>query len=188
MHRNGYNGCVIWFTGLSGAGKTTLAQALQEELAGLNRQSYVLDGDLLRRGLCSDLGFSPEDRRENIRRVAEVAKLFADAGLICITALISPYRRDRDFARSILPQGSFMEVYLSAPLEVCERRDPKGLYRKARSGELKDFTGISAPYEPPLQPELEVPTDQLNVAACVSAILEKLKRQNSNTHRPQTVA
>jgi adenylyl-sulfate kinase len=128
----------------------------------------------MRHGLCSDLGFSPDDRKENIRRVGEVAKLFADAGFICITAFISPYRSDRELARRIAPAGKFIEVYVSAPLQICEQRDPKGLYAKARAGKINDFTGISAPYEPPLKPELELRTDQLGVAACVATILDRI--------------
>jgi adenylyl-sulfate kinase len=134
----------------------------------------VLDGDNMRHGLCSDLGFSPSDRKENIRRVGEVAKLFADAGIICITAFISPYRSDRELARAIARAGKFIEVYVNAPLAVCEQRDLKGLYAKARSGQIKEFTGISAPYEPPHQPEIELRTDNLEVAECVAVILERL--------------
>lgn len=172
---SGRTGCVVWLTGLSGSGKTTVARALEQLLQNEGRPVCVLDGDCLRRGLCSDLGFSPEDRQENIRRVGEVARLFADAGLICIVALISPYRRERERARAAAPTGRFLEVYINAPLEVCERRDPKGLYARARAGELKDFTGISAPYEPPTQPEIELRTDLLNVTGCVTRLLEKLE-------------
>ena len=153
-------GCVIWLTGLSGAGKSTIATELERELFNIGKHAYVLDGDNIRHGLCSDLAFSPKDRNENIRRVGEVAKLLADAGIICITAFISPYRADRDLVREIIPDGQFIEVYVNAPLEVCEQRDPKGLYAKARAKEIKEFTGISAPYEPPAQPELELRTDQ----------------------------
>ena len=144
------------------------------KLFNQGRLAYVLDGDNTRHGLCSDLGFSPEDRKENIRRLGEVARLFGDAGIICIAAFISPYRSDRDEVRRIVPPGKFIEVYVNAPLEVCEQRDPKGLYVKAHSGEIKEFTGVSAPYEPPLNPELELHTDKLSVAECVSAILAKL--------------
>ena len=131
-------------------------------------------GDNVRHGLCSDLGFSPQDRRENIRRLGEVAKLFADAGIICITAFISPYRADRDLARSMTAGGRFIEIHLDAPLSVCEQRDPKGLYARARAGEIKDFTGISAPYEAPAKPELRLRTDRLTVEACVARIVAKL--------------
>ena len=140
--------------------------------------SYVLDGDNIRHGLGSDLGFSPKDRAENIRRIGEVAKLFADAGAICITAFISPYRADRETVRKILPPGRFFEVYVNAPIEICEQRDPKGLYAKARAKEIKEFTGISAPYEAPLTPELELRTDQLTVAESVARILEYLEVQD----------
>lgn len=167
-------GCVVWLTGLSGAGKTTIASATEDLLRNEGRAVCVLDGDSLRRGLCSDLGFSPEDRQENIRRVGEVARLFADAGVVCIVALISPYRRDRDRARAAVPVGRFIEVFVNSPLEVCERRDPKGLYARARAGTLKDFTGVSAPYEPPVGPELELHTDQLEVTECVALVRAKI--------------
>ncbi len=179
--RNGHLGCVIWLTGLSSAGKSTIATELERELFNLGRHVYVLDGDNIRHGLGSDLGFSPEDRTENIRRIGEVAKLFADAGVICITAFISPYRQDRDMVRTILPPGRFVEVFVNAPLEICEQRDPKGLYAKARAHEIKEFTGISAPYEPPPRPEIELRTDQLTVAESVSRILEYLQVQDVAT-------
>ncbi len=179
--RNGHNGCVIWLTGLSSAGKSTIATELERELFNLGRHVYVLDGDNMRHGLCSNLGFSPADRAENIRRVGEVAKLFSDAGVICITAFISPYRADRDFVRGILPESKFVEVYVNAPLEVCERRDPKGLYAKARAHEIKEFTGVSAPYEAPLRPEIELRTDELTVAESVARIIEYLQIQDSST-------
>ncbi|HEV2330874.1 MAG TPA: adenylyl-sulfate kinase [Verrucomicrobiae bacterium] len=174
--RNGHSGCVIWFTGLSGSGKSTIAVELERELFNLGRQTRILDGDNIRHGLCSDLGFSPKERTENIRRVGEVARLFADTGIICITAFISPYRADRDLARAIAPPGRFIEVFLNAPLEVCEQRDSKGLYARARAGELKQFTGISAPYEAPLKPEIELHTNALSVGECVTIILERLKK------------
>lgn len=168
-------GWVVWLTGLSGAGKTTIAYGLEHVLRQEGCPACVLDGDCLRRGLCSDLGFAPTDRQENIRRVGEVARLFADAGLVCIAALISPSQRDRDRARATAPAGRFLEVYLSTPLEVCERRDPKRLYARARAGELKDFTGVSAPYETPTQPELELRTDHLDVTECVTRVRDKLR-------------
>ena len=174
-HRSGHAGCVIWITGLSASGKSTIATELERELFRQGRFAYLLDGDNIRNGLCSDLGFSPEDRRENIRRVGEVSKLFADAGIICITAFISPYRSDREVARQLVPPGKFIEVYVNAPLAICEQRDPKGLYAKAHTGEIKEFTGVSAPYEPPLNPELELHTDKMSVAECVSAIMARLK-------------
>ncbi|HTL58871.1 MAG TPA: adenylyl-sulfate kinase [Candidatus Limnocylindrales bacterium] len=175
--RNGHRGGVLWLTGLSSAGKSTIATELERELFNLGRHCYVLDGDNIRHGLGSDLGFSPKDRTENIRRIGEVAKLFADAGVICITAFISPYREDRNLVRRIMPEGRFAEIYVNAPLEVCEKRDPKGLYAKARANEIKEFTGVSAPYEQPLKPELELRTDQLTVAECVTRILDYLQAQ-----------
>jgi bifunctional enzyme CysN/CysC len=182
--RNNHPGCVVWLTGLSGSGKSTIAMELERELFNLGLHAYVLDGDNMRHGLCSDLGFSQADRKENIRRAGEVAKLFADAGIICITAFISPYRSDRDLARGIAPPGRFLEVYLSAPVEVCEQRDPKGLYAKARRGEIKEFTGISAPYEVPLKPELELHTDQCNVGECISLIMAELNRMSRSGAEP----
>ena len=172
--RTGHPGCVVWLTGLSASGKSTIATELERQLCGAGRFAYLLDGDNVRHGLCSDLGFSPEARKENIRRVGEVAKLFADAGFICITAFISPYRSDRELVRAIVPQGKFLEVYVNAPLAVCEQRDPKGLYAKARTGQIKEFTGISSPYEPPLKPEIEVRTNELSVAESVSKITVRL--------------
>lgn len=173
--RNGHAGRVVWLTGLSGAGKSTIANELERELFNRNQHTYVLDGDNMRHGLCSDLGFSPEDRRENIRRVGEVAKLFADAGVIVITAFISPYRADRELVRKLAPPGTFVEVYVNAPLEVCEQRDPKGLYAKARANEIKEFTGISAPYEAPANPEIELRTDQFTIAESVAKIIDFLR-------------
>jgi len=173
--RNGHRGVVIWLTGLSGSGKSTIAVELQARLFEKGCQVYILDGDNIRHGLNRDLGFSPEDREENIRRIGEVAKLFADAGTIVLTSFISPYRKDRDRARALLQPGDFIEVYVNAPLSVCEERDPKNLYKKARRGEIPEFTGISAPYEPPLKPELEIRTDQLSVEESVEQILQYLK-------------
>jgi bifunctional enzyme CysN/CysC len=177
--RNGHKGAVVWLTGLSGSGKSTLSHALERELFNLNYHVYVLDGDNVRHGLNSNLGFSPEDRVENIRRVAEVAKLLADAGVIVITAFISPYRQDRRRAREIALEGGcdFFEVFVDAPIEVCEQRDPKGLYRKARAGEIKDFTGISAPYEAPVDPEVIVHTDRESLGECVARAIEYLRPQ-----------
>jgi adenylyl-sulfate kinase len=172
--RNGHPGLVIWLTGLSGSGKSTVARELERELFNLGKHAYVLDGDNIRHGLNSNLGFSPAERRENIRRVGEVAKLFADAGLICITAFISPYRADRELVRGFMPPGQFIEVFVDAPVEVCQQRDPKGLYAKARAGELKEFTGVSAPYEAPLNPELDLRTDELTLSESVARILDLL--------------
>lgn len=179
--RNGHLGCVLWLTGLSGSGKSSIATEMERELFNLGRHVYVLDGDNIRHGLGRDLGFSPKDRTENIRRIGEVAKLFADAGVICITAFISPYRADRDLVRQILPRDRFVEVFVNAPLEVCEQRDPKGLYAKARANQIKEFTGISAPYEPPVTPEIELRTDQLSVAESVTRILDYLQIQDGAT-------
>ena len=172
--RNGHAGRVVWLTGLSGSGKSTIANELERELFNLGKHAYVLDGDKIRHGLCSDLAFSPGDRKENIRRVGEMARLFADAGTICITAFISPYRSDRELVRKMAEAGQFVEVYVNAPLSVCEQRDPKGLYVKARANEIKEFTGISAPYELPEKPEIELRTDQLSVAESVAKIVEYL--------------
>jgi adenylyl-sulfate kinase len=172
---NGHGGCVLWLTGLSAAGKSTVANELEVALFQHGRQAFVLDGDRVRHGLCRDLGFSPGDRQENIRRVGEVAKLFAEAGFICITAFISPYRADRSIARKIMDEGRFIEVFVNAPLAVCEARDPKGLYVKARKHKIKNFTGISAPYEPPLNPEIELRTDKLTIAEAVAKILRHLR-------------
>ena len=174
--RSGHRGAVIWFTGLSGAGKSTIAQALEHELFNRAMHTYVLDGDNIRHGLNSNLGFSPEDREENIRRVSEVAKLMADAGTVVITAFISPYRMDRRRAREIALEGKaeFIEVFVDAPLAVCEARDPKQLYKKARAGEIREFTGIDAPYEAPEDPEIVVHTDRQSVDESVGTILEQL--------------
>jgi bifunctional enzyme CysN/CysC len=174
--RNGHRGGVVWLTGLSGSGKSTIARALERELFNSGRQVYVLDGDNLRHGLNSNLGFSPEDRVENIRRVAEVAKIMSEAGLVVVTAFISPYRVDRGRAREIVLEGGheFAEVYVEAPLAVCEERDVKGLYKRARSGEIAEFTGISAPYEAPDNAEIVVQTDVQSVDGAVAVILEHL--------------
>jgi bifunctional enzyme CysN/CysC len=184
--RTGHLGAVVWFTGLSGAGKSTIAQALERELFARGMQTYVLDGDNIRHGLNSNLGFSPEDRVENIRRVSEVAKLMADSGVVAITAFISPYRMDRRRAREIALEGNaeFVEVFVDAPLEVCEARDPKNLYKKARAGEIREFTGIDAPYEPPDDAEIIVHTDRQTINESVATILEgllpRLKPEQAN--------
>ncbi len=170
----GQRGCLVWLTGLSGSGKSTLAEALELRLIAAGRAAYVLDGDNIRHKLNSDLGFSPDDRDENIRRIGEVGALFADAGLITIAAFISPYRAARDRARAAAGEGAFIEIHLDTPLDTCEQRDPKGLYRKARAGEIRDFTGIDAPYEPPTTPELLLQTHTQSVGECVDAIVEYL--------------
>lgn len=168
-------GCVIWFTGLSGSGKSTLALEVESRLHQRGHLTYVLDGDNIRHGLNKNLGFSPEDREENIRRIGEVAKLFADAGVIGLTAFISPYRADRDNARDLLDEGRFVEIFVDCPLEVCEARDTKGLYEKARAGEIKEFTGISAPYEVPPHPELTVNTSAQNLEECAEGVIALLE-------------
>ena len=175
--RNGHKGAIIWLTGLSGSGKSTVSSALDRELFNLGIQTYILDGDNIRHGLNSNLGFSPEDRVENIRRVAETAKLLADAGIVVITAFISPYQNDRRRAREIACEAGldFFEIYIAAPLEVCEQRDTKGLYKKARAGEIKEFTGIDAPYEAPESAEIVVATDKQNITESVAQILEFLR-------------
>ncbi len=152
---NGHKSVILWFTGLSGSGKSTLAHAVEEELHQKGCRTFVLDGDNVRHGLCSDLTFEAEDRKENIRRVGEVAKLMLEAGVIVLTAFISPFREGRERVRSLVPHGEFIEIYCDCPLEVCESRDPKGIYKKARKGKIPYFTGISSPYEEPLKPELE---------------------------------
>jgi len=174
--QHGHRGAVVWLTGLSGAGKSTIAQALERELFQRAMHPYVLDGDNIRHGLNSNLGFAPQDRVENIRRVSEVAKLMADAGNVVITAFISPYRLDRQRARAIALEGNaeFIEVFVDAPLQVCEERDPKNLYKKARAGEIREFTGIDAPYEAPADPEIVVHTDRQSVTESVATILEQL--------------
>jgi adenylyl-sulfate kinase len=177
--RNGHRGLVIWLTGLSGAGKTTVATELERQLFAAGKHTYLLDGDILRHGLCSDLNFSAESRRENIRRAGEVAALFADAGVIVIAAFISPFRADRDRVRSCLPSGRFIEVFVNAPLEVCEKRDVKGLYAKARAGQLKEFTGVSAPYEAPEKPEINLHTDETTPQEAVEQIVRYLAAADS---------
>ncbi len=164
----------IWITGLSGSGKSTIAFELEQRLIATSHLVYVLDGDNIRHGLNRDLGFSPNDRTENIRRVAEVAKLFNDAGMLVITAFISPYREDRELARAIIGNDRFIETYLCTDISICEQRDPKGLYKKVRSGSIAEFTGITAPYEEPNQPQLRIDTGSLPIEECVSQILLKL--------------
>jgi len=168
---NGHRSAVLWFTGLSGAGKSTLANAVEDELHRLGCRTYVFDGDNIRHGLCKDLAFSEQDRTENIRRIGEVAKLCLDAGLIVLTAFISPFRKDRQWVRSIIPEGDFIEVYCHCPIEVCEDRDVKGLYRRARAGEIPNFTGISSPYEEPEHAEVIVETSEHGVAECARQVV-----------------
>jgi adenylylsulfate kinase len=170
-------GAVLWFTGLSGSGKSTLANAVALKLHEGGHLTYVLDGDNIRHGLNKNLGFSPEDRVENIRRIGEVGKLFADAGVIAMTAFISPYKADRNTARELLPEGRFIEVYCACDLSVCEQRDPKGLYKKARAGEIKQFTGIDAPYEAPENPEISVDTGKEPLEVSTERVLQYLKEK-----------
>ena len=174
---NGHRGCTVWLTGLSGSGKSTIAVELEKRLLERGVRTYILDGDNIRHGLNKNLGFSPEDRTENIRRIGEVAKLFTDAGLVALTAFISPYRADRDQVRAIMQPGDFIEVFVDCPVEVCEQRDVKGLYKKARAGEIKEFTGISAPYEAPSKPELVLETSGQSVEKSALQILAYLERQ-----------
>jgi adenylylsulfate kinase len=163
----------LWMTGLSGAGKSTLANALEQELNKMGKHTYIIDGDNLRHGLNSDLGFSENDRNENVRRAAEAAKLMVDAGLIVIVGLISPFKKERDWAKSLFKDNQFKEIYISTSLEQCEERDVKGLYKKARQGEVKDFTGIDSPYDPPENPDVIIDTEDKSVSDCVQFILEK---------------
>ncbi len=166
--------CVIWFTGLSGSGKSTIANLLEQKLVTLGKHSYLLDGDNIRHGLCGDLGFSDRDRVENIRRISELGKLFVDAGLLVLTAFISPFKTDRDFARGLMDDNEFIEVFVDAPLDVCEQRDPKGLYKKARRGEIKQFTGIDSEYQSPVNPEITINTAQLQPPQAVEKIIQYL--------------
>ena len=172
--QNGHRSVILWFTGLSGAGKTTLAYAVEERLHKMGCRSYVIDGDIMRTGLCRDLDFSIEGRNENIRRVGEVAKVMVDAGIIAVTAFISPLRNQRRGVRALVEPGDFIEVFCRCPLPVCEKRDPKGLYRRARAGQIPDFTGISSPYEDPERPELALDTAKLEVKECVNMIVTLL--------------
>ena len=174
--RNGHLGQVIWLTGLSGSGKSTIAMALERKLFDAGHQVFVLDGDIIRTGLCQDLGFSSKDRTENIRRIGEVARIMANSGLCVIVAFISPFRVDRDRVRDAMLESCFIEVYVNAPLQVCEKRDTKGLYARAIRGEIADFTGISSPYEPPVSPEVELNTDRLSVAEAVDSVLSFLSQ------------
>ena len=169
--QNGHKSCVIWFTGLSGAGKSTVAHAVEEHLYQLGCRTFVLDGDNVRFGLSSDLGFSKEDRKENIRRIGEAAKLMMEAGVITMTAFISPFRADREIVRMMMPDGDFFEVYCKAEIEICEARDVKGFYKKARAGEIKDYTGIDSIYEPPERPDILINTGKDSLEYCVNQVV-----------------
>ncbi|WP_252314045.1 adenylyl-sulfate kinase [Sinobaca sp. H24] len=174
----GNKSLVLWFTGLSGSGKSTVANVVSRKLFEAGKNTYVLDGDNVRHGLNKDLGFSDEDRTENIRRIGEVAKLFVDAGHIVSTAFISPFQADRDQVRGLLEEGEFMEVFVKASLAVCEERDPKGLYKKARSGEIPEFTGITSPYEEPAAPELVVDTENNSIEEAADLVIQELEKRN----------
>jgi adenylylsulfate kinase len=174
---NQHKSCVLWFTGLSGSGKSTLANAVDKQLFDLGIRSYVLDGDNIRHGLNSDLCFSNEDRIENIRRIGEVSKLFVDSGLFVLTAFISPFLEDRNRVRRLFPEGEFIEIFIDCPLSICERRDPKGLYRKARKGEIQDFTGIDSPYESPINPDLTIHTGEETLADSCNKVINYLKEK-----------
>jgi adenylylsulfate kinase len=182
---NVHRSTVLWFTGLSGSGKSTLAHAVEEKLYQLGCRTFVLDGDNVRQGLCSDLGFSAEDRSENIRRISEAARLLVESGVIAMTAFISPFRADRQKARSIFPHGDFIEIFCEATLAVCEQRDVKGLYKRARAGEVKEFTGISSPYEAPDNPELIVRTGELELEDCVAQVIEFMELRDIFKRKPQ---
>ncbi|MBV5320311.1 MAG: adenylyl-sulfate kinase [Sulfuricurvum sp.] len=169
--------CILWFTGLSGSGKSTIANALENKLYEMGKHTYLLDGDNVRHALNKDLGFSDSDRVENIRRIGEVSKLFADAGLIVISAFISPFQSDRQIVRNLVNQNEFIEVFIDAPIEICEQRDPKGLYQKARCGEIKNFTGIDSPYEAPMNPDIHIKTDVMSVDESVQLIIDTLINQ-----------
>ena len=183
----GQRGTVVWLTGLSGSGKSTLAHALEERLHRMGRTVYVLDGDNVRHGLCSDLGFGAADRHENIRRIGHVAALFADAGVLVVTAFLSPFRADREAARGTVG-ADFFEVFVDAPLAVCEQRDPKGLYRQARQGRIAEFTGISSPYEPPERPDLHLRTDRDGKDELVTALCDFLAARGRLAPPPETAS
>lgn len=178
--RNGHGSALFWFTGLSGSGKSTLAHLVEERLFCMGWYTYVLDADSLRAGLNGDLGFSEAERRENVRRVGEVARLFTDAGIVVLAALISPFRDDRDRVRGLFNQGEFIEIFVKCPLEVCEARDPKGLYRKARGGAIPQFTGIDSPYEEPRNPELVIDTSVMGIEDAVGRILKAITAENAS--------
>lgn len=172
--QGGHKSVILWFTGFSGSGKSTLAHAVEKDLYDLGCRTYVFDGDNVRHGLCADLGFSKEDRKENIRRIGEMSKLFIEAGVIALTAFISPFQADRERVRKLVAEGDFIEIYCHCPLEICEQRDVKGLYQKARQGKITEFTGISSPYEAPEDPELVIDTANQSLEACVENIMQYL--------------
>ncbi len=182
--QNGHRGAIIWFTGLSGSGKSTLAHAVEETLYRQGCRTFVLDGDNVRHGLCGDMGFSAQDRQENIRRIGEVAKLFMEAGVIVLTAFISPYRADRERVRGMVEHGDFIEIYCDTAIEICETRDVKGLYKKARAGEIPEFTGISSPYQAPKNPEMVVSTGTAPLDACVRQVIAEIAGRGVVVPRP----
>jgi len=178
--KNGHSSFLVWFTGLSGSGKSTIANSLEEELLKMNISTYTLDGDNIRKGINNDLTFSPEDRTENIRRIAEVANLFVDAGVVVLGAFVSPYRKDRENIKKIVGESNFIEIYINTSLEECEKRDVKGLYKKARKGEIKNMTGIDAPYEAPLNPDIEIKTEILTIDKSVKRIIDIIIKKLKN--------
>ena len=175
---NGHRSVILWFTGLSNSGKSTIAHETEEKLHKIGCRTFVFDGDNVRHGLCADLGFSREDRDENIRRVGEMAKLFIEAGVIALTAFISPFRGDRHRVKNLVQEGDLLEIYCKCPLVVCEQRDVKGHYKKARTGEIKEFTGISSPYEEPVHPDLVLTTDTMSIEQCVDSVVQLLRTRN----------
>ena len=187
---NGHKGVIVWFTGLSAAGKSTIAHTVEEQLHQMGCHTFVFDGDNVRHGLCSDLGFSAEDRAENIRRIGEMAKLFIEAGVIALTAFISPFRADRQRVRELVRKEDFLEIYCNCPVEICEQRDVKGLYQRARKGEVKEFTGISSPYEEPLNPDLVLDTGMNSIEQCAEKVMALLRERNvlpsSRLNKPLT--
>jgi len=169
--------CILWFTGLSGSGKSTIANAVESKLLALQKHSYLLDGDNIRMGLNRGLGFSDEERVENIRRIGEVAKLFSDSGLIVLSAFISPFQRERDMVRALVQEGEFIEIFVDTPIDICEQRDPKGLYKKARDGEIANFTGISSAYEAPTKAEIHIKTDKMSIEEAAQTVIEYLDKR-----------
>jgi adenylylsulfate kinase len=184
--QNGHRGAIIWFTGLSGSGKSTLAHAVEEALHQRGCRTFVMDGDNVRHGLCGDLSFTSTDRQENIRRIGEMAKLFMEAGVIVLTAFISPFSADRERVRGMVEHGDFIEIYCNTPLEICESRDVKGIYKKARAGQIPEFTGISSPYEIPSNPELTVPTGTEELDICVQQVISEMMQRGIIVNKPQT--
>lgn len=184
---NGHGGAVVWFTGLSGSGKSTVAHVVEEKLHRMGCHTYVFDGDNVRHGLCAGLGFSPQDRTENIRRISEMVKLFLDAGILALTAFISPFAMDRRAVRDLIGSRDFIEIHCRCPLEVCEQRDVKGMYKRARAGVIKEFTGISSPYENPENPDLVLDTDKLSIEECAEQVIQLLKQKGIVTSHANTL-